>query len=117
MIHDTKNVGKPTVLTCRFPTFYGCLLHKDVTLEKLAAKYDYNRNYLSNLFKREVGDTFSNVLTKQRLMKANILITSTNLPVSKIIKEVGIKNRTFFYKKYISLYKVAPSSSRKETLR
>ena len=27
MIHDTKNVGKPTVLTCRFPTFYGCLLH------------------------------------------------------------------------------------------
>ncbi len=26
MIHDTKNVGKPTVLTCRFPTFYGCLL-------------------------------------------------------------------------------------------
>jgi hypothetical protein len=28
VIHDTKNVGKPTVLTCRFPTFYGCLLHK-----------------------------------------------------------------------------------------
>ncbi|WP_225434678.1 SDR family oxidoreductase, partial [Lentilactobacillus buchneri] len=27
VIHDTKNVGKPTVLTCRFPTFYGCLLH------------------------------------------------------------------------------------------
>ena len=90
--------------------------YKDVTLEKLAAKYDYNRNYLSNLFKREVGDTFSNVLTKQRLMKANILITSTNLPVSKIIKEVGIKHRRFFYRKYISLYKVAPSASRKKTL-
>ena len=88
--------------------------YKDTSLEKLAAKYDYNRNYLSNLFKKEVGDTFSNVLTKQRLINANILIKSTTLPVSKIIKEVGIKNRTFFYKKYISYYKMAPGSSRKE---
>ena len=32
MIHDTKNVGKPTVLTCRFPTFYGCLLQIEVTM-------------------------------------------------------------------------------------
>ncbi|AFS01192.1 helix-turn-helix domain-containing protein [Lentilactobacillus buchneri] len=88
--------------------------YKDTSLEKLSAKYDYNRNYLSNLFKKEVGDTFSNVLTKQRLINANILIKSTTLPVSKIIKEVGIKNRTFFYKKYISYYKMAPGSSRKE---
>ena len=34
MIHDTKNVGKPTVLTCRFPTFYGCLLH-DINAQDL----------------------------------------------------------------------------------
>lgn len=88
--------------------------YKDVSLEKLAAKYDYNRNYLSNLFKKEVGDTFSNVLTKQRLINANILLTSTTLPVAKIITKVGIKNRTFFYKKYISYYKIAPGSNRKE---
>lgn len=88
--------------------------YQDVSLEKLASKYDYNRNYLSNLFKREVGDTFSNVLTKQRLMNANILIQSTMLPISKIIKQVGIKNRTFFYKKYTSYYKMVPGFSRKE---
>ena len=38
MIHDTKNVGKPTVLTCRFPTFYGCLLHMLFQLTKHSAK-------------------------------------------------------------------------------
>lgn len=88
--------------------------YRDVSLEKLAAKYGYNRNYLSNLFKKEVGDTFSNVLTKQRLINANILITSTTLPISKISKEVGINNRTFFYKKYISYYNVAPGFGRKK---
>ncbi|WP_368277610.1 hypothetical protein, partial [Lacticaseibacillus paracasei] len=36
--HDTKNVGKPTVLTCRFPTFYGCLLQYNLGATKLAAK-------------------------------------------------------------------------------
>ncbi|WP_415578193.1 hypothetical protein [Lentilactobacillus buchneri] len=42
MIHDTKNVGKPTVLTCRFPTFYGCLLHiyEDVNNSRLIVGFN-----------------------------------------------------------------------------
>lgn len=41
MIHDTKNVGKPTVLTCRFPTFYGCLLQPQERIDREAANMYY----------------------------------------------------------------------------
>ncbi|WP_145913118.1 hypothetical protein [Pediococcus damnosus] len=46
MIHDTKNVGKPTVLTCRFPTFYGCLLHERQVDKKLANQVLISREML-----------------------------------------------------------------------
>lgn len=76
--------------------------------------YSYNRNYLSNLFKAEIGQTFSAVLTEQRLMQAHKLLTKTNLPVNTIIEQVGISNRSFFYKKYLAYYHVSPKQSRNQ---
>lgn len=88
--------------------------YQTVSLTQLAKRYSYNRNYLSNLFKAEIGQTFSAVLTKQRLMQAHKLLTKTNLPVNTIIEQVGISNRSFFYKKYLAYYHVSPKQSRKQ---
>lgn len=79
-----------------------------ISLSYVAQKYGYNRNYLSNLFRSIVGKTFSEVLTKQRIMHAHTLFVSTRMPVGEIIKKVGISNRTFFYKKYRSYYHKNP---------
>ncbi|MFD1550110.1 AraC family transcriptional regulator [Levilactobacillus fuyuanensis] len=79
-----------------------------ISLSYVAQKYGYNRNYLSNLFRSTVGETFSEVLTKQRIMHAHTLLSSTQMPVSEVIKKVGISNRTFFYKKYRDYYHKAP---------
>lgn len=79
-----------------------------ISLSYVAQKYGYNRNYLSNLFRSIVGETFSNVLTKQRIMHAHTLLSSTQMPVSEVIKQVGISNRTFFYKKYREYYNKTP---------
>lgn len=83
-----------------------------VSLEKLAVKYKYNRNYLSNVFKRETGTTFSETLNKQRMLNAHILLTSTALPVSEVMKRVGIRNKAFFYRKYMGYYQKTPGSNR-----
>lgn len=83
------------------------------SLEKNAQRYGYNKNYLSNLFKSVTGETFSDVLTKQRIINANTLLDSTDLPISAVMKKVGISNRTFFYKKYEEAYKHLP---RKKTI-
>lgn len=85
---------------------------RSISLEKLALKYNYNRNYLSNLFKRETGNTFSETLNKQRMLSAHILLNSTTLPVSEVMKRVGINNKAFFYKKYVSYYQTTPGKDR-----
>ena len=86
--------------------------YKTVSLEELANRYNYNKNYLSNIFKSEVGQTFSEVLSRQRLIQAHTLIASTSLPIATIMEQVGIKNKTFFYQKYKNYYKTLPSTDR-----
>ena len=70
-----------------------------VSLKELSERYCYNRNYLSNIFKKEVGITFSEVLNRQRITEAHRLLVTTGLPVSDIMGEVGITNKSFFYRK------------------
>ena len=84
-----------------------------VSLKELSERYCYNRNYLSNIFRREVGRTFSEVLNMQRITEAHRLLVTTGLPVSDIMEEVGIGNKSFFYRKYEEMYGTTPGKSRK----
>lgn len=87
--------------------------YSSITLDGEAKKYRYNRNYLSNLFKEEVGERFSKVVTKQKIINAHGMLDSTNIPITQVMKLVGITNRTFFYKKYEEQYHKLPSKGRK----
>lgn len=84
-----------------------------ISLSTIAKRYNYNRNYLSNIFKKEVGQTFSESLTHQRILQAHNLITTTQLPIAKIMELVGINNKSFFYAKYKKQYNQLPLESRK----
>lgn len=86
--------------------------YKTITLQKMAHKYSYNRNYLSNLFKKEVGKSFTDIVIQKKMTQAHTLITSTTLPISTIIETVGISNKNYFYKKYYAFYKEKPLASR-----
>jgi AraC-like DNA-binding protein/mannose-6-phosphate isomerase-like protein (cupin superfamily) len=86
--------------------------YKDICLDDLARKYKYNKNYLSNIFKAETGKTFTQVVTQQRLIQAHNLITSSDLPITEVMRTVGITNKTFFYKKYKEFYQGNPGDDR-----
>lgn len=87
--------------------------YSTITLKKISKQYSYNENYLSNLFKNEVGKTFTEVVTQQRLIKSHNLIINTTIPITTIMERVGISNKTFFYKKYKQFYHSTPGADRK----
>ncbi|WP_125702251.1 AraC family transcriptional regulator [Lacticaseibacillus daqingensis] len=86
--------------------------YRDVSLEQLADHYCYNKNYLGNLFKKEVGKTFRETVTEERLIRANELIRVTVLPVSEIAQRVGISNTSFFYHKFQARFGHSPKQER-----
>ncbi len=86
--------------------------YKDIKLGDVAKKYGYNKNYLSNLIKKETTYTFSELVMKQRLIKARTLITSTSMPISEIARKVGFSNKYFFYEKYKKYHNTLPGEDR-----
>lgn len=90
--------------------------YKTITLEDMARTFGYNKEYLGNLIRRYTNSNFSELKTKQRLIQANNLVMSSTLPINKIIDEVGIKNKNFFYKKYYDFYGISPSKRRKDII-
>lgn len=86
--------------------------YQTITLTEIASKYGYNKNYLSNLITKMTGQNFSHLKNEQQIIKANELLTSTSLPITEVMNNVGITNKSFFYKKYREYYHKLPSEQR-----
>lgn len=86
--------------------------YQTISLSGLAKATNYNRSYLGSTFKKETGTSFSKALTEQRLLSAYNLINTSSKPISEIIHEVGISNKTFFYKKFQDKFGQTPNEIR-----
>lgn len=73
-------------------------LDSDISLERVAAVIYKNSSYLSRLFKRETGLTFTEYLTQKRIEKAIWLLSETTMSVEAIGESIGIYNTQYFYK-------------------
>lgn len=84
-----------------------------IGLSELAQRLNFNKNYLSNLIKTESGQTFTQLVNQRKLMKAQLLLKTTQLPIQEIALSVGYTNKTYFYDKYKETFGHGPKEERK----
>ncbi|MBQ7036617.1 MAG: helix-turn-helix domain-containing protein [Clostridia bacterium] len=84
------------------------------SLPTLAARLGFSPSYTGTLCKEVTGHTFSVLLAQKRCEKAAILLSATDLPIGEIIPRVGYENESFFRKKFMEFYGMAPLKYRKE---
>lgn len=95
------NEMKPTVLNVIVYTKLH--IEEPITLKQIAGKFGYTPNYLSKLFKQEIGKSYSGFLTEERLRIANTMLKKSDLSISEISKQVGFTSSAYFcrvYKRY-----------------
>ncbi|EIG27082.1 transcriptional regulator, AraC family [Streptococcus parasanguinis F0449] len=83
-----------------------------IGLAELAQRLNFNKNYLSNLVKTESGQTFTQLVNQRKLMKAQLLLKTTQLPIQEIALSVGFSNKTYFYDKYKETFGHGPKVER-----
>jgi DNA-binding NarL/FixJ family response regulator/AraC-like DNA-binding protein len=83
--------------------------HESLSLERIAAELYVNRNYLSQIFKREAGDPFVTYLNKYRVKKAIELLMTGKFMVYEISEKVGFQNATYFSQVFKSITGKSPS--------
>ncbi|HEL1648399.1 TPA: helix-turn-helix domain-containing protein [Streptococcus suis] len=88
--------------------------YASIRLAELAQRLNFNKNYLSNLIKTESGQTFTQLVNQRKLMKAQLLLKTTQLPIQEIALSVGYSNKTYFYDKYKETFGHGPKVERKK---
>ena len=76
-------------------------LAEEVSLSVLAEEFHLSAQYISQLFKSEIGVGFLNYLTSIRMEKARKLLVSTDLPIAEISERAGYGDYRVFTKVFI----------------
>ena len=91
-------------------------LEEDVSLSVLAEEFHLNPQYISQLFKNEIGVGFLAYLTNIRMEKAKKLLLNTSRSVAEIAGQVGYGDYRVFTKVFKKTEGITPSQYRREFL-
>lgn len=91
-------------------------LEEEISLSVLAEKFHLNAQYISQLFKNEIGVNFLTYLTTIRMEKAKKLLISTSLSIAEISDRAGYGDYRVFTKVFKKTEGITPSQYRREFL-
>jgi two-component system response regulator YesN len=88
------------------------MLAEDLSLHSLAERLYVNSSYLSRLFKKETGESFSSYVMTRRMERAKELLQG-DAKVYDAANAVGYRDISYFAKVFRKYWGVAPSEIRK----
>lgn len=101
----TKSRRKEVIEACNYVSVN---LEKKISLDEVANYIYLNPSYFSRLFKKEVGETFVEYVTKTKITRAKELLEQTIEPVGKICESLGYDNQSYFIKVFKNIVGVTP---------
>ena len=69
-------------------------LDRDLSLVQIAASSNISPTYFARLFKHATGISLHQYVIKQRVERAKLLLTTTNLPLDTIASQVGFSSQS-----------------------
>ncbi len=87
---------------------------KKLSLGRICKEMHYSLPYISALFKKETGFSFTDYLQNRRLEETCRLLRETDLPVSAVAESVGYQNLKFFGKLFKRFTGLSPREYRKK---
>lgn len=97
-LYDVVEVGNVKDIIRKARKYVDMHYDEELTIKDLAYKVGINSNYLSTLFKKETGKTFTKYLTDMRIDNAKKLLVDTEANVAQISKSVGYHDPGYFYR-------------------
>lgn len=91
-------------------------LQEDMSLAVLSEKFHLNAQYISQLFKNEIGVNFLTYLTSIRMEKSKKLLISTSLSIAEVAEQSGYGDYRVFTKVFKKNEGVTPSQYRRDFL-
>lgn len=90
--------------------------HEEISLKSIADDIHIHSSYLSTLFRRETGQTFSQYLLHLRMEESKQLLLESNLDITEIAYKTGFNSQSYFIKVFRAQTGQTPKEYRKRNL-
>lgn len=87
---------------------------QDITLEACSEKLNFHPVYLSRVFKKEMGVTFSEYLMEYRINMAKLWLKDSSLKINEIAERLSYTNATGFIRSFRKMTGMTPGQYREE---
>ena len=84
----------------------------DITLEAAAEVCGFSVSHFSRVFKKTVGENFSDYLNSRRILEAQRLVATTDMNITEIAMECGFSSVSYFIKRFRDKTGVSPKKYR-----
>ena len=116
----TAQVHEVSISNIHTPLIRDCITYLDshytekIDLEQLAATFGYTKYYLSTCFKKEVGISISEYLTRRKISYAKTLLQNPYLDVQEISDRLSFANPSHFSSVFRKIVGITPSQYQKQ---
>lgn len=104
--------GLPPALARRIREYIESHIEENVSLEALASTARLSVHHFARAFKQTIGVPPHEYLLRQRVERAQKMLTQTDLPLSEIALSVGFSDHSHFARHFRRLMGMTPSAAR-----
>ena len=87
---------------------------EEIDRENLCSKFNINKSYFCNVFKKETGLTFTNFLNTFRVEKSKEMLKHTQYSLLDIALATGFKNQSYYSTTFKKITGISPIDYRKK---
>lgn len=88
-------------------------ISEPISVQRMAGEFYLSPLYLSNLFKKQTGETLIVSLNRTRIRYAKYLLLTTDAPLQEISQAVGFQDYSYFGRMFKKITKESPEHFRK----
>lgn len=105
---NSPNLQKNSLLNREILSYIGKRYTTDLPLKEIADTFHMSYKYFSRYFKNNFQTTLSDYIMKLRMERAELLLSTTELPVTEISLQTGFNNISFFIRSFKKAYGQTP---------
>ena len=97
--------------------YIGVHINEKLSIGDLAERAGYSEYYFSRKFKQEMGCTITEYIMREKIERAKVLLSTTNMSILDISIELSFNSRSYFSDSFQKIAGVAPGEYRKQNVR
>lgn len=105
---DIEKIGTNNVNALNIIRYIQSHVYEPITLSSVSSHVQLSKEYVSSIFKREIGKTVSEYITEVKMDQALEMLRNNNLSLLEISKNLGYNNYCYFSKCFKETFNRSP---------